>query len=166
MSDTTLAASPSRVGVRRLGPGFLLGFACAVAVGAALAAGELLAGFLEGAPSPILAVARFLVDIQPPGAKELVVALFGEADKLAFEIFIVLVALGIGAWLGRVSVARPTTAAAVLVAFAATGFLASLREPGAMATLARMAFTRSPRSRTVGWPVTMLVAMARKGMGR
>jgi DMSO/TMAO reductase YedYZ molybdopterin-dependent catalytic subunit len=110
-------------------------FAGAVAVGAALATGELIAGVMAGVPSPILAVARFIVDIQPPGAKELVVALFGEADKLAFEIFIVLVALGVGAALGRVATTRPTVAVATLGAFTAAGFAASLREPGVVVTL-------------------------------
>ena len=113
-----------------------LSFAGVVAVGAALAAGELIAGLLPGVASPLLAVARFIVDIQPAGAKELVVALFGEADKLAFEIFIVLVALGVGAALGRVAARRPALAAAVVGGFAGAGFLASLREPGVVVTLA------------------------------
>jgi hypothetical protein len=107
-----------------------LAFAGAVAVGAALAIGELIAGLVAGVPSPLLAVARFIVDIQPPGAKELVVGLFGESDKLAFQVFIVLVAIGVGAVLGRMSGTRPAGAAAVVVAFTGAGFAASLREPG------------------------------------
>ena len=122
-------------GVKGNGTGWRLSFAGAVAVGAALSTGELLAGLVPGIPSPLLAVARFIVDIQPAGAKELVVALFGESDKLAFEIFIVLVALGVGAALGRLAPSRPGLAAAVLVAFTTAGFAASLREPGAVATL-------------------------------
>ena len=122
--------------MRRFNEGSRLAFAGAVAVGAALATGELLAGLLSGVPSPVLAVARFIVDIQPPGAKEIAVALFGEADKLAFEILIVLIALGIGALLGRLASRRLTAAQGVIVAFVAAGFLASLREPGATAVLA------------------------------
>jgi DMSO/TMAO reductase YedYZ molybdopterin-dependent catalytic subunit len=118
------------------GHGWRLSFAGAVAVGAALATGELLAGVLAGVPSPLLAVARFIVDIQPPGAKELVVALFGEADKLAFEIFIVLVAIGVGGVLGRVAARRPDVAAGVVIGFTVAGLAASLREPGAVVTLA------------------------------
>jgi DMSO/TMAO reductase YedYZ molybdopterin-dependent catalytic subunit len=116
--------------VRRDRPGLRLAFAGSVAVGAALAIGELLAGLLPGVPSPLLAVARFIVDVQPPGAKELVVGLFGEADKLAFQVFIVLVGGGVGAALGRVAPRRPELAAAILAGFAAVGFGASLREPG------------------------------------
>jgi DMSO/TMAO reductase YedYZ molybdopterin-dependent catalytic subunit len=117
------------------GAGRRLAFAGAVAVGAALAIGELIAGLVPGVPSPLLAVARFIVDIQPPGAKELVVGLFGEADKVAFEVFIVLVAVAIGAALGRLSPRRPDLAAVVLVAFTGAGFAASLREPGVVVAL-------------------------------
>jgi DMSO/TMAO reductase YedYZ molybdopterin-dependent catalytic subunit len=86
-------------------------------------------------PSPLLAVARFIVDIQPPGAKELVVGLFGTADKLAFQVFIVLVAAGVGAGLGRLSPKRPDLASAILALFTGAGFLASLREPGVVVAL-------------------------------
>jgi DMSO/TMAO reductase YedYZ molybdopterin-dependent catalytic subunit len=108
----------------------------AIAVGAALAVGELAAGIFDGIPSPLLAVARFFVDIQPPGAKELVVALFGTNDKTAFQVVIVLVALLVGAGLGRLAVRRPDAAATVIVAFVAAGFAASLREPDVQPTLA------------------------------
>jgi DMSO/TMAO reductase YedYZ molybdopterin-dependent catalytic subunit len=110
------------------GVGVRFAFAGAVAVGAALAVGELVAGLLPGVPSPLLAVARFIVDVQPPGAKDLVVALFGEADKAAFQVLIILVGLGIGAALGRFTPMRPDIAAVVLVGFTAAGFAASLRE--------------------------------------
>lgn len=123
----------------RPGIGARLAFAGAVAVGAALATGELLAGVLAGVPSPLLAVARFFVDIQPPGAKELVVGLFGTADKLAFQVLIVVVALAIGAMVGRVAVRKPDVAAAVIAVFVGAGFLASLREPAASGALAAAA---------------------------
>ncbi|HEX3265828.1 MAG TPA: molybdopterin-dependent oxidoreductase [Candidatus Limnocylindrales bacterium] len=123
----------------RAGSGTRLGFAGAVAVGAALATGELLSGLLAGVPSPLLAVARFFVDIQPPGAKELVVGLFGTADKLAFQILIILVALAIGALVGRVAATKPDVAAAVIAVFVGAGFLASLREPAASGALAAAA---------------------------
>ena len=110
-------------------------FAGAVAVGAALAVGELAAGVFDGIPSPLLAVAKFFVDIQPPGAKEVVVALFGTNDKLAFQVFITIVALAVGAIVGRLAVRRPDAAAFVIVGFAGAGFAASLREPGVQPTL-------------------------------
>ena len=109
--------------------GLRLAFSGAVAVGGALATGELIAGVLPGVPSPLLAVARFIVDIQPPGAKDFVVGLFGEADKLAFQVFIVLVALAVGAVVGWLAPHRPAAAAAVIALFAGAGFAASLRDP-------------------------------------
>ena len=117
------------------GPGARLAFAGAVAVGAALAVGELVAGVLPDAPSPLLAVAQLIVDYQPAGAKDVVVGLFGQADKLAFQVFILIVALLVGAALGRVAPKRPELAATVLAVFAAVGFAASLRVPGASVAL-------------------------------
>jgi DMSO/TMAO reductase YedYZ molybdopterin-dependent catalytic subunit len=125
--------------MRWSGAGARLGFAGAVAVGAALATGELLAGLLSGVPSPLLAVAQLLIDVQPPGAKEVVVALFGTADKVAFQLLIVVVALLIGALLGRLADRRPTAASAVIMAFVAAGFLASVRDASASLTLAAAA---------------------------
>jgi DMSO/TMAO reductase YedYZ molybdopterin-dependent catalytic subunit len=123
-------ADSMRAGVAERAPGVgrRLAFAGAVAVGAAIGAGELVAGVL-GAPSPLLAVARFIVDMQPPGAKDLVVSLFGENDKVAFEVFIVLVAIAIGAGLGRLAPARPDLANGIVVAFAGAGFAAATRDP-------------------------------------
>ena len=112
-----------------VGSGRRVAFAGAVAVGVALSLGELLAGIVDGVPSPLLAIAQFLVDIQPAGAKEIVVALFGTADKLAFQVFIILVAVGIGAGLGRLAIRRSDLAALVVAGFAGAGFLASLRDP-------------------------------------
>src|SRR5688572_33076105 len=58
-----------------------------VAAGAAgLGAGELLAGLLPGAASPVVAVGDLIIALQPPGAKQFVVDLFGEADKLLLNL--------------------------------------------------------------------------------
>jgi DMSO/TMAO reductase YedYZ molybdopterin-dependent catalytic subunit len=103
----------------------------AVAAAAALATGELVAGLLPGAPSPLLAVGQLLIDVQPPGIKQPVVDLLGTADKAAFQLVIVVVVLLIGAGLGRLAERRPGWSAGAFVAFAAIGFLASLRDPDA-----------------------------------
>jgi DMSO/TMAO reductase YedYZ molybdopterin-dependent catalytic subunit len=100
-----------------------------VAVAAALAAGELVAGTVRGAPSPILSIGRLLIDLQPAGAKDVAVALFGTNDKAALEVAVALVALAIGAALGRLAVHRHGEAALVIGAFAALGFVAALRDP-------------------------------------
>ena len=110
-------------------------FAGAAAIAVALATGELLAGLLPGVPSPLLAIAQLLIDFQPPFAKEIAVAIFGTADKLAFQVIIVAIALGVGAWLGRQAPRRPGLVAIVIALFAAAGFAASLRDPSANVAL-------------------------------
>src|SRR6476619_947234 len=65
-----------------------------------LALSELLAGAVAGAPSLVTAVGSLVIDLQPPGAKQLVVDLFGTADKLALNLVVLVVALAISALLG------------------------------------------------------------------
>ncbi|MBI2775746.1 MAG: molybdopterin-dependent oxidoreductase [Chloroflexi bacterium] len=117
-------------------PRLAAAFAGLVATGAAIATGELIAGILAGAPSPIVSVGRAVIALQPPGAKELVVSLFGTADKLALEIGVAVVALGIGAGLGIIGLRRPAIATGVLGAFVLAGFLAALQDSETQPTLA------------------------------
>jgi DMSO/TMAO reductase YedYZ molybdopterin-dependent catalytic subunit len=100
-----------------------------VAGGVALGATELLAGILPGAPSVVLEIGSFLISLQPPGAKQVVVDLFGTNDKLALNLAIILGALAIAAGLGMLArYHRPWTTAG-FVAIAALGLFASLRDP-------------------------------------
>ncbi len=100
-----------------------------VATAAALGISELLAGVLPGATSLVAGVGQAVINRQPPGAKDFVVSLFGSNDKLAFELFIVAVALLIGAGLGILARRRFEVAAGVFVLFGVIGFLASLDDP-------------------------------------
>ena len=101
----------------------------AVATLAALGVSELIAGILPGATSLVAAVGQVVIDLQPPGAKDFVVALFGTNDKLALELFVVGVALVIGALLGILSRRSYVLAAAGFAAFGVVGFLAALGDP-------------------------------------
>jgi DMSO/TMAO reductase YedYZ molybdopterin-dependent catalytic subunit len=139
VSTSRAVDSPRSTSLPQPRRGLRLAFAGAVAVGTALATGELLAGLLPDVPSPLLSVARFIVDIQPPGAKDLVVGLFGTADKLAFQVFIVLLAVGIGAVLGRLAPERPAAAATAIALFAGAGFAATLRDPDVTVALSAAA---------------------------
>ncbi|MBA2721169.1 MAG: molybdopterin-dependent oxidoreductase [Chloroflexi bacterium] len=95
---------------------------------------ELVAGLL-GAPSLLAAIGSFVIDNQPAGAKDLVVALFGTNDKLALEILIVLIAGAVGAALGVIAVRRSFAIAAIgFGIFAVAAFYASLRSPAASPT--------------------------------
>jgi len=107
-----------------------------VAVAAALAAGELVAGILPSAGSPILAVSRLIVDLQPPGAKDIFVALFGTADKIALQVIIVLVALLVGGAVGRLAVRRLEIGGVIVAGFVGVGFVAALRDPNVQPALA------------------------------
>ena len=119
------------------GQGVLAGV---LAVGAALASGELVAGLVSGVPSPLVSISQTIVDYQPPGAKDFVVGLFGTNDKLALQVFVVLVALAIGAVIGDQARRRgPGLATTVIAIFAAVGLLASLRDPTAILIFAGLA---------------------------
>ena len=64
-----------------------------------LAISELLAVLVGSISSPILAVGSFVIDIFPPWAKDLVIALFGVNDKLVLLLSLgvaVVIAAGIG----------------------------------------------------------------------
>ena len=74
-----------------------------VAAAAALATGELVAALLPGAPSPLAAVGAAVIDFAPPGSKELMVSLFGTADKLALGVLLTAVVLLAGAGIGLVA---------------------------------------------------------------
>jgi DMSO/TMAO reductase YedYZ molybdopterin-dependent catalytic subunit len=139
MSDTTLSrprpATP-RIGAGPRDPIARLRPLVAGALGALAGIGlsELAAGFL-GAPSLLAAIGGFVIDSQPPGAKDLVVSLFGTNDKLALEGLIVLVAAIIGAGLGVLAVRRSyALAVGGFAVFAIAGFLATLRMPAASPT--------------------------------
>src|SRR5215203_3189198 len=125
MTTTTLArpAAPARQ------PAVLAAIAGAVSAAVALGLSELLAGILPGSTSLVAAVGQVIIDNQPPGAKDLVVALFGTNDKLAFELIIVAIALAIGAGLGVLGRRQFGVAAIVFGAFGLLGFAASLNDP-------------------------------------
>jgi DMSO/TMAO reductase YedYZ molybdopterin-dependent catalytic subunit len=95
----------------------------------ALGATELLAGLIPGAPSVVLEIGSFLISLQPPGAKQIVVDLFGTNDKLALNVAIVIGALLIAAGLGIVArFHRPWTTIG-FATIAVLGLFASLRDP-------------------------------------
>jgi DMSO/TMAO reductase YedYZ molybdopterin-dependent catalytic subunit len=96
---------------------------------AALGVAELLAGLLPGAASPVIAIGDLVISLQPPGAKQFVVDLFGEADKLVLNLFIAAVALGGSAVIGILERRR---AGLATIGFGAGGLLAlaaGLRDP-------------------------------------
>jgi DMSO/TMAO reductase YedYZ molybdopterin-dependent catalytic subunit len=100
-----------------------------VATAGALGASELLAGLSPGGTSLIAGVGQVVIDLQPPGAKDLVVSWFGTNDKLALEIVVVAVALLIGAGLGVLARRRFELGAIGFAAFGVVGYIAALGDP-------------------------------------
>ncbi|CAN5708983.1 sulfite oxidase [soil metagenome] len=105
------------------------------AAAAALGVEELLAGLFAGAPSLVVAIGALIIDVQPPGGKELIVTIFGEADKLALIVAVAAVALVIGALLGVAALRNSTIADVGFLAFGALALFAALRDPQATALL-------------------------------
>ncbi|HET9344717.1 MAG TPA: molybdopterin-dependent oxidoreductase [Candidatus Limnocylindrales bacterium] len=130
-STTPTPAEEPRPAAARIGVAFAA-LAGVAATAAALGVSELAAGLL-GAQSLVAAVGGFVIANQPPGAKDFVVALFGQNDKLALELLIVAVALVIGAVLGVLARHWYALAAAGIAAFAGFGFVAALGDPSVSA---------------------------------
>ena len=115
-----------------ISPTLRAAIAGAVATIAALGLSELTAALLS-AQSLVAAIGGAVIDLQPAGAKDFVVGLFGENDKLALEILIVVVAVAIGAVLGLVARRWFVAGAAGFAIFAALGFVATLSDPSVSA---------------------------------
>jgi len=105
--------------------------ALAGAAAAALGIGvsEAIAGVLSGATSLVDAIGQVVIDLQPAGAKDVVVQLFGINDKLALEIVVTLAALALGALFGAVAARRFEVGALGFGAFGALGFMAGVAQP-------------------------------------
>jgi DMSO/TMAO reductase YedYZ molybdopterin-dependent catalytic subunit len=128
VSTTTVTATADVPAAPRPGTRTRDAVAGVVATLAALGVSELVAAIL-GAQSLVAAVGEWLIDHQPPGAKDFVVSIFGTNDKLALEVLIVVVALLVGGLVGIVARRSFLAGAGAIAAFAAIGFLASLADP-------------------------------------
>ncbi|RAX47662.1 oxidoreductase [Arthrobacter sp. AQ5-06] len=98
----------------------------AVAAGAAVVVGELLAGLLSPSLSPVTAVGGVMIDAVPPGVKDWAIALFGTADKAVFLAGMLLVIAAVGALAGILEQRRRFAGAAVIAVFGLVGLAAVL----------------------------------------
>jgi DMSO/TMAO reductase YedYZ molybdopterin-dependent catalytic subunit len=129
-------ATGVRLGSRPLPGRALAALAGIVSALVALGVGELMAGLVVGAPSPVASVGTALIDYAPPGSKEVVVSLFGTNDKPALELMVAAVVLLIGAGIGILARTRSTLAMAAIAGVVAIGFLAALRLPATSLSMA------------------------------
>ena len=117
MTTKAPARTPSRLAAATAG---------LLAGGLGLGLSELIAGLLEGAASLVTAIGGLIIQLQPPGAKQFVVDLVGDADKLVLNLAVVVVALGLAAGLGLLARWRWILAVAGFVAIGGLAFGASL----------------------------------------
>ena len=105
--------------------GFVAG-GLAAALGIAIA--ELLAGLVAGAPSLVIAIGDLVIENQPPGAKELMVELFGTNNKLALNAAIIVAAIVVAGLLGVAGRRRWGIAVAGFLVAGAVGLVAALAQ--------------------------------------
>jgi DMSO/TMAO reductase YedYZ molybdopterin-dependent catalytic subunit len=112
-----------------------------IAVAAALAAGHLVAGLLDGNASPFLAVGNTAIDITPAPVKDWAISTFGTADKLVLLSGMGLVLLGIAVLAGLLSRRSVTPGTVVAVVIGALGIIAVMVRPdlGQLSILAPVA---------------------------
>ncbi len=101
----------------------------ALAAGVAIAVTELLAGVIPGAPSLVTAIGTLVISLQPPGAKDVVVSLFGTNDKVALNLGIVIAALAVATAAGVLAGRRFWLGASVFVAFGVVALIAGVGQP-------------------------------------
>src|SRR3954470_12677259 len=103
----------------------LLGMASAAV---ALGVGEIVAGLLGGT-SPIAAVGALVISLQPAGAKDIMVSLFGTNDKLALEIAVFIGGVLVGGLLGLIAKVDRRLAIGGFVVFGILAFVLILQDP-------------------------------------
>ncbi|MFP5322113.1 MAG: sulfite oxidase [Acidimicrobiia bacterium] len=124
-----MAADPTEAPAGARVPAGRAALAGAVAAAAALAAGQVVTAVAGEQTDPVTAVGNQFVDRYAASLKDVAVELFGENDKVALVVGIVVTSLLLGAVLGVVARRSLAVAGAGLVAFAALGLAAQLGEP-------------------------------------
>ncbi|QBI21741.1 hypothetical protein ER308_20720 [Egibacter rhizosphaerae] len=134
--DAAEAVDPARAAARPPRPrdGAIAG---AVAVTVAFAVGEVLAATTSALVSPIEGVGDAVVAVSPPPLTDAAIAVLGPFNVLALQIGIVLVALGLGALVGRLGTRRALAARLLFVGIALAGGAVAAAAPAAevLATL-------------------------------
>ncbi|MDP9019973.1 MAG: molybdopterin-binding oxidoreductase, partial [Actinomycetota bacterium] len=95
----------------------------------ALAAAEVLAAIVPGAPSLVASVGQEVIDRVPPVVEDAAISVFGTNDKLALVVGIVAVSLIIAAALGVAARRRFGVAVLGFLAFGAVGLAAAAGRP-------------------------------------
>ncbi|MGZ6338970.1 MAG: molybdopterin-dependent oxidoreductase, partial [Candidatus Limnocylindrales bacterium] len=105
-----------------------------LAAGVAVAASELFAG-VSRAPSLVGAIGARVISLQPPGAKDVMVGLFGTNDKLALNALIVIIAVVVGGAAGILAARRFRNGGAIFLVLGGVAAVAAVQEPLAVQPL-------------------------------
>jgi DMSO/TMAO reductase YedYZ molybdopterin-dependent catalytic subunit len=133
----------------------------AAAAAVALTAGELVSALAGTGQSLVAGVGNEVVDRSAGGLVKWAIEVFGTADKAVLITAIVLISLGLGAWLGRASLKHPWAGPVGFAAFGAIGLIAGVRDPLASGPWVVAA---SISAVLAGWAtLTVLLRVARSG---
>jgi len=133
MPSSNALSAPARqhaLSIDRLWRPAIAGVAAAIL---ALGLAELTAALVGPTASPILAVGALVIDIVPAGVKDLVIGLFGTADKLVLIITIGLVVLVLAALAGVLEHRRPPWGRVLVAVASALALLAAMTRSGSAA---------------------------------
>ncbi|TFD57204.1 oxidoreductase [Cryobacterium suzukii] len=98
---------------------------------AGLGVAELTAAWIAPGASPVLTVGALVIDIVPPAVKDLVIGLFGTADKIVLIVTIVLVLLLVAGLAGILESRRPPFGRLLVVLIGAIALFAALSRSSA-----------------------------------
>ncbi|MDP2292515.1 MAG: molybdopterin-dependent oxidoreductase [Actinomycetota bacterium] len=132
-TDPTITPQPSggAPAVVEVVPGRGAGMSSGLLAGAAaLATGEFVGSLAASWQGPVVSVAEAVIDAVPRSVKDFAIETFGEDDKIALVVGILVFSVVFSLVLGLVGRRRPRLAAAGFGAFAAVGVWASQRFPG------------------------------------
>ncbi len=104
----------------------------------AIGVGEVVAGVL-GSTSAVAAIGALVISLQPPGAKDLMVSIFGTNDKLALEVMVFVGGVILGALVGLAGRRDIRITYVIFAALGVVGLLLILQDP--LANLAPAAIT-------------------------
>jgi DMSO/TMAO reductase YedYZ molybdopterin-dependent catalytic subunit len=102
-----------------------------VAAVVVLAVAEVVAVFVGSESSPLFAVGSFVIDLAPPGVKDLVISLFGTGDKVALLVLLGILVLALAALAGVLELRRPPVGTVLLVLVSGIAVLAVTTRSGA-----------------------------------
>lgn len=101
------------------------------AAAAGVGAAELVAVLLEPSASPLFAAGSLVVDLSPLWLKNLVIGIFGTADKAVIIVCVALLVAGVAVLAGLLEHTRPPWGRVVIAGVGAIGLLAAVTRGGA-----------------------------------